>query len=135
MKKPKKRKPGVADYEKLQVRLERSKDPDVEETFLRALEWLIALGQENLSAKKSLSAPIAVPEPDKETSRELVSTKTLAHLLDISQKTIQDWIYKDRKEHGLDPIPYYKLGGLVRFNLKEVRAWVFRRKVRPVNLR
>jgi excisionase family DNA binding protein len=62
---------------------------------------------------------------------ELVSVKTLSRLLDISEKTIWDWIYKSRRQPTLDPIPYYKLGGLVRFNLEDVRAWVARRKVRP----
>lgn len=63
---------------------------------------------------------------------ELVSVKTLSHVLDISEKTIWDWIYKSRREATLDPIPYYKLGALVRFNLEEIRAWVDRRKVRVV---
>jgi len=63
---------------------------------------------------------------------ELVSVKTLSHLLDISEKTIWDWIYKSRRGPTLDPIAYYKLGGLVRFNLQEIRAWVDRRKVRLV---
>ncbi|MEO5951089.1 MAG: helix-turn-helix domain-containing protein [Chloroflexia bacterium] len=62
---------------------------------------------------------------------ELVSVRTLSCLFDISQKTIWDWIYKSRRQPTLDPIPYYKLGGLVRFNLQDVRAWVDRRKVRP----
>lgn len=67
-----------------------------------------------------------------DNGRELVSVKTLSRLLDISEKTIWDWIYKNRRRPTLDPIPYYKLGGLVRFNLVEVRAWVERRKVRPL---
>jgi predicted DNA-binding transcriptional regulator AlpA len=62
---------------------------------------------------------------------ELVSVRTLSRLFDISQKTIWDWIYKSRRQPTLDPLPYYKLGGLVRFNLRDVRAWVDRRKVRP----
>jgi excisionase family DNA binding protein len=64
--------------------------------------------------------------------RELVSVKTLSRLLDISEKTIWDWIYKGRRHATFDPIPYHKLGGLVRFNLRDIRAWVDRRKVRPV---
>lgn len=62
---------------------------------------------------------------------ELASVRTLSRLLDISEKTIWDWIYKNRRQPTLDPIPYCKLGGLIRFNLKEIRAWVERRKVRP----
>ena len=62
---------------------------------------------------------------------ELVSVKTLSRLLDISEKTIWDWIYKSRRQATLDPIPYYKLGALVRFSLPDIRAWLDRRKVRP----
>jgi len=62
---------------------------------------------------------------------EMVSVRTLSHLLDISEKTLWDWIYKSRRQPTLDPLPYHKLGGLVRFDLKEIRAWVARRKIRP----
>ena len=62
---------------------------------------------------------------------ELVSVKTLSRRLDISEKTIWDWIYKSRRQITLDPIPYHKLGGLVRFKLCDIQAWVDRRKVRP----
>jgi len=61
---------------------------------------------------------------------ELLSIRKLAKFLDCSPKTIQDWVYKDRKRPTPDPLPYYKLGGLVRFRLKEVMAWIERRKVR-----
>lgn len=62
---------------------------------------------------------------------EFVSVKTLARLLDISEKTIWDWIYKARRQPTFDPLPYHKLGSLVRFDLSEIRAWVARRRVRP----
>jgi excisionase family DNA binding protein len=61
---------------------------------------------------------------------ELLSTRSLAEVLDCSPKTVQDWIYKDRKKPGADPLPYYRLGGLVRFRLSEVLRWVERRRVR-----
>jgi hypothetical protein len=44
---------------------------------------------------------------------EMVSVRTLSRLLDISEKTIWDWIYKSRRQATLDPLPYYKLGALV----------------------
>lgn len=69
---------------------------------------------------------IALIEP------ELISVKKLGRMLDISEKTIWDWIYKSRKQPTLDPIPYHKLGSLIRFNLMEIRQWVERRKVRPL---
>jgi predicted DNA-binding transcriptional regulator AlpA len=65
---------------------------------------------------------------------ELVSVKTLSRLLDISEKTIWDWIYRSRRQPTFDPIPYHKLGGLVRFSRREIRAWIDRRKVRPTPL-
>jgi len=61
---------------------------------------------------------------------ELLSTKKLALILDCSPKTVQDWLYKDRKNPSADPLPYYRVQGLVRFKLREVQAWVERRRVR-----
>jgi hypothetical protein len=63
-------------------------------------------------------------------SPDLLFTRKLAEILDCSPKTVQDWIYKDRKRPGNDPLPYYRLGGLVRFRLSEVLSWVGRRRVR-----
>jgi predicted DNA-binding transcriptional regulator AlpA len=65
---------------------------------------------------------------------ELVSVKTLSRMIDVSQKTIWDWLYKDRKAPSMDPLPYHKLGGLVRFNVKEIRGWYNRRRVRPTTI-
>jgi excisionase family DNA binding protein len=65
---------------------------------------------------------------------DLLSTRKLAETLDCSPKTVQDWIYKDRKRPGPDPLPYYRLGGLVRFRLSEVRRWIERRRVRVSSL-
>jgi excisionase family DNA binding protein len=61
---------------------------------------------------------------------ELLSTKTLAEILDCSPKTVQNWIYKSRKTPCSDPLPYYRLGGLIRFKLSEVLRWIERRRVR-----
>ena len=65
---------------------------------------------------------------------ELVSIRKLARLLDCSPKTVRDWLYKDRKNPSVDPLPYYRVGGLVRFKLKDVTAWVDRRRVRVSSL-
>ncbi len=62
--------------------------------------------------------------------RELLSTRKLAEILDCSPKTVQDWLYKDRKTQTADPLPYYRLGGLVRFRLSDVLRWIERRRVR-----
>jgi len=65
---------------------------------------------------------------------ELLSTKRLALMLDCSPKTVRDWLYKDRKNPNTDPLPYYRVQGLVRFRLQEVLAWVERRRVRVSSL-
>ena len=65
---------------------------------------------------------------------ELLSTKKLALILDCSPKTVRDWLYKDRKTPNADPLPYYRVRGLVRFKLREVLAWVERRRVRVSSL-
>jgi hypothetical protein len=59
-----------------------------------------------------------------------VSVVTLAHLLDCSPKTVRDCLYRSRKQMSADPLPYYRLHGLVRFKLQEVHAWIERRRVR-----
>ena len=51
-------------------------------------------------------------------------------MIDVPEKTIWDWIYRNRKCPSRDPLPYYKLGGLVRFKVKDVMAWVDRRRIR-----
>ena len=66
------------------------------------------------------------------TERRWVSVKSLSRLLDISPKTIWDWIYKSRKQQLFDPIPYYKVGSLLRFDLTDILTWLERRKVRSV---
>jgi excisionase family DNA binding protein len=63
-------------------------------------------------------------------NEELISVRTLADVLDCSPKTIRDWMYRNRLAPTADPLPYYRLGGLVRFRLQEVMAWIDRRRVR-----
>jgi len=72
-----------------------------------------------------------MPHEIKLSEQELVSVKTLSRLIDVSERTIWDWVYRSRKYHTNDPIPYHKLGSLVRFNMREVRAWYNRRRVSP----
>jgi excisionase family DNA binding protein len=63
-------------------------------------------------------------------TQDLLSIRRVAQILDCSPKTVQDWLYKDRKCPSSDPLPYYRIGGLVRFKAKEVTAWIERRRVR-----
>jgi predicted DNA-binding transcriptional regulator AlpA len=63
-------------------------------------------------------------------TQDLLSIRRLAQILDCSPKTVQDWLYKERKDPSSDPLPYYRIGGLVRFKPNEVIAWIERRRVR-----
>jgi excisionase family DNA binding protein len=67
-------------------------------------------------------------------NQELISIKTLAERLDCSPKTIRDWMYRHRKVPMPDPLPYYRVGGLIRFRIAEVAAWIERRRVRVTSL-
>jgi excisionase family DNA binding protein len=51
------------------------------------------------------------------SERELVSVKTLAMILDVTENTIRDWILDGK-------IPYVKLPtGGIRFHLRTIRQW------------
>ena len=56
---------------------------------------------------------------------ECVSIKTLSSLLEIPERTIRTWVYKRK-------IPYYKIGKLVRFDIRQVRDWYGRSAVTPL---
>lgn len=58
--------------------------------------------------------------------RETVSVNTLSEMLDVKPRTIRDWVFKRR-------IPFYKMNGLVRFDIKKVRAWRDGTEVRAIN--
>ena len=62
---------------------------------------------------------------------ELVSGKAVARILGLSERTIEDWVYEQRRRFTPDPLPYHKIGRLTRFHLPEVRDWYRRRKVSP----
>ena len=67
-------------------------------------------------------------------NEELVSIKRLAQILDCSPETVRDWMYRNRRNMTPDPLPYYRVGGLVRFRLADVTAWIDRRRVRISSL-
>lgn len=56
---------------------------------------------------------------------ELISIPILSRMLGVPVKTIRAWVYKRE-------IPYYKLGKLVRFNLKDIKVWVESKKVQSL---
>ena len=55
---------------------------------------------------------------------KLIDIQTLSEYLSVKPKTIYDWIYKGR-------IPYYKIGGLVRFNYEEIKRWLAKKRKDP----
>jgi len=60
---------------------------------------------------------------------ELIDGRAVARILGISERTIQDWVYEQRRHFTPDPLPYHKIGRLTRFSLSDVRAWYGRRRV------
>jgi hypothetical protein len=70
------------------------------------------------------------PNDFQDIDTDLLSVRKLAEVLDCSPKTVRDWLYKDRKHFNPGPLPYYRLNGLLRFRLNEVKVWIDRRRVR-----
>jgi len=52
-----------------------------------------------------------------EKKGRLVTAKEVAELLAVSVSTIRDWVY-------LRKIPFLKINGAVRFDLKVLKKWV-----------
>ncbi|MFC1808478.1 helix-turn-helix domain-containing protein [Candidatus Omnitrophota bacterium] len=48
--------------------------------------------------------------------KRFISVKELSECLGLSVKTIRSWVFKRN-------IPYHKLGGAVRFDLRELDKW------------
>lgn len=58
--------------------------------------------------------------------RRFVGIEDLAQYLDISTNTIRSWIWQRE-------IPYFKMGRLVRFDLKEIEGWLKDKKVEEIS--
>ena len=54
---------------------------------------------------------------------KLLDIAQLSEMLNIKKKTIYDWTHKGT-------IPYIKLGGLIRFDPKEIEQWIKSKKVK-----
>ncbi len=52
---------------------------------------------------------------------KLLDVQQLSEMLNVKPKTIYDWTHKEK-------IPYYKLGGSLRFNLEEIQKWIKSKK-------
>ena len=51
----------------------------------------------------------------------LLNVHQLSELINVRPKTIYDWVHKEQ-------IPYYKLGGSLRFNSDEIKKWIKSKK-------
>ena len=49
--------------------------------------------------------------------RNLLSVSQLAEYINMSPKTIYEWVHKGK-------IPYYKFVGSLRFDLDEINRWI-----------
>lgn len=54
----------------------------------------------------------------------LLNINQLSQLLNIKQKTIYDWVHKEK-------IPYCKIEGLLRFDEDEIKNWLKSKKHYP----
>ncbi len=57
--------------------------------------------------------------------REFLSKRQVAEMLNLSVYTIDAWVSQRRE------IPFIKMGRIVRFDIRDVRAWVEKQKVNP----
>ena len=58
---------------------------------------------------------------------ELVTIKEIARFLMVKVPTVYSWV-------RMGTIPSYKVGGLVRFDMEEIREWLKRSKSVPFNV-
>lgn len=68
----------------------------------------------------------------REIEPDLIDTVRVAQMLGVKRRTIEDWIYDQRKNYTPDPLPLVKVGRLNRFPPKAVEAWWKRRMVSTV---
>ncbi len=57
--------------------------------------------------------------------REFLSKRQVAEMLNLSIFTIDSWVSQRRE------IPFIKMGRNVRFDIRDVRAWLEKRKFNP----
>ena len=57
--------------------------------------------------------------------KRYIGTKGLAEYLDMSINTIRSWVWQRK-------IPCFKVGRLVRFDLREIEKWLKDRKVKEL---
>lgn len=55
-------------------------------------------------------------------AKEMVSIDEISNYLDVEVSTVYAWVHTRQ-------IPYYKIGRLVKFKLKEIEQWVDEKRV------
>lgn len=59
---------------------------------------------------------------------KLVSVKDLSQFLNVKESTLYAWVHNGT-------IPSYKLNGLLRFDMDEIREWVKNSRLIPCNVK
>ena len=54
--------------------------------------------------------------------KRFIGINELAAYLDVSVKTIRSWVWQRR-------IPYFKMGRLVKFDLRKIESWLKDKRV------
>lgn len=57
--------------------------------------------------------------------KRYIGPKEMAEYLGFKIDTIYDWVYRKK-------IPYYKIGRLVRFDLREIDKWTKDKRVKEI---
>ena len=58
--------------------------------------------------------------------RRFIGKEDLAVYLDVSPETIRSW-------QKTGKVPYFKVGRLVKFDLKEIERWLQKKRVRSLS--
>ena len=57
--------------------------------------------------------------------KRFIGIKECAEYLDVGINTIRTWVWQRK-------IPFVKMGRLIKFDLKELEAWIKKRRVEPI---
>jgi len=58
--------------------------------------------------------------------KRFVGPQELSQILDLKVDTVYSWAWQRK-------IPYFKMGRLVKFDLKEIEAWLKDKRVREIH--
>jgi len=58
-------------------------------------------------------------------NKRFIGANDLAQYLGLSPKTVRAWVWQRK-------VPYHKLGGSIRFDLREIEPWLAKRKRKTI---